>query len=938
MKKQRGITLLALVITVIIIIILSTVAINFLFGENGLITRTQQAAQMSDIENVREKLEMAKGTAVIDGKGYIDPDHYFDIIYEEGIIGDRENDVTDNGDGTYEVTTVEGYIFIITLLPTPEEAKDIDIEYSGTSEGPRIVNIKADGTTNSIIIEVDARNADGATYTYEYSISGEESWQEAEQSKNNTCTINDLIEGETYDIRVTVTTNDGSVIRGTSVHLGQLPEGTITFKSEWVGDGTASVTVNTSAEGYRLQYQINAVEDNGWIDIVNGGIVDNLTYPSTVYARIFDGTNGSEEASETLEDKTAPSVNVTSEGTTSNSVSVSASATDAQSGMKDSLIYTYSIKVTGEADSTYTTPSTADAIASNSYTFTGLTQGTNYTVKVQVNGDKADNVGTGTLSDLTTASIPSGEGDSELEEGAITFGETAWSNNKASITVNTSTSYRIEYQVNTVTEGNWTEIANGGTINNLNYNDTVYARLTDGINHGDYASASIDDKTAPSAPTISITSGTAGNNGYYKSNVTVTITGGSDAQSGANKIRYAVTGAQTIAQTDTSDGTTSTNITISAEGESTITAYTLDKAGNVSTVATQTINKDATAPSTASLTVGTVGETSIAVTARGADSTSGIYSYEFQRSTTSTTSGFTTVATKTSTSTSYSYTYSSLSDNTTYYLRVIVTDRAGNTKTSTAVTKKTESAGIPESTSYVGYYADVDGNGSVDGIIYADLAIGGSGEWNPGNNSWATSNNSGDYTIPKKSGLKKYKVEGTYNGDFGNKGIVKPNGGSGNERFYVMALDDVDKQQNGTYYCWYDAAYGQMSDYATYTSGDFGAGEQNTSKMITKWNNRGYGAQNDNSSYDDMWGLSAVQSGTWNGSSGWYVPSRGEWAAFGGELGITTSNYSSKGLSYYYWSSSQYTTNYAWCASFSLGYMDRNSVDGTTYVRLGTTF
>src|SRR5699024_682124 len=94
-----------------------------------------------------------------------------------------------------------------------------------------------------------------------------------------------------------------------------------------------------------------------------------------------------------------------------------------------------------------------------------------------------------------------------------------------------------------------------------------------------------------------------------------------------------------------------------------------------------------------------------------------------------------------------------------------------------------------ESTSYVGYYADVNGDNSVDGIIYADLAIGGSGEWNPGNNSWATTNKSGAYTIPKKSGLKKYKVEGTYSGDFGSKGIVKPNGGSGNERFYVMALE-----------------------------------------------------------------------------------------------------------------------------------------------------
>ena len=686
LKKQRGITLLALVITVIIIIILSTVAINFLFGENGLITRAQQAAQMSDIENVREKLEMAKGTAVIDGKGNIDPDHYFDILEEEGIIGDKETDVIDNGNGTYEVTTVEGYIFIITIVTTPEGETDLEIEYSGTADGPRIVSIKAEGTTNSINIEVDARNAEGATYTYKYKLTNEEEWKEAEQSKNNTCIINNLVDGETYDIEVTVETNEGSITRGTSVHLGELPEGTITFETEWVGDGTARVTINTSAEGYQLQYQTNAVEENGWTNIDSGYTISNLTYPSTVYARIFDGKNGSEHASETLEDKTVPSVTVTPNGTTSNSVSVTAVATDAESGMKDSLTYTYSIKVTGTDDNTYTTPSGASNIASNSYTFTGLTQGTNYTVRVQVNGDKADNVGTGTLANQTTSTVGGATGG--LTTGNIVASNPTWSNGQASITLTTSTGLQIQYQTNSTT-GQWTTISSGGQVTGLNHNDTVYARLTDGNNYGDYASVTIKDGIAPSAPMISITTGTAGNNGYYKSNVTLTITAGNDEQSGANKIRYAVTGAQTIAQTDTSDGTTSTNITISAEGESTITAYTLDKAGNVSAVATQTINKDATAPSTASLAVGTVGEASIAVTARGADSTSGIYSYKFQRSTTSTTSGFTTVATKTSTATSYSYTYSNLTAETTYYLRVVVTDRAGNTKTSTAVAQET---------------------------------------------------------------------------------------------------------------------------------------------------------------------------------------------------------------------------------------------------------
>ena len=42
-KNERGITLVALVITIIILIILATVAISFAFGNNGLIGRSEDA-------------------------------------------------------------------------------------------------------------------------------------------------------------------------------------------------------------------------------------------------------------------------------------------------------------------------------------------------------------------------------------------------------------------------------------------------------------------------------------------------------------------------------------------------------------------------------------------------------------------------------------------------------------------------------------------------------------------------------------------------------------------------------------------------------------------------------------------------------------------------------------------------------------------------------
>ena len=245
-------------------------------------------------------------------------------------------------------------------------------------------------------------------------------------------------------------------------------------------------------------------------------------------------------------------------------------------------------------------------------------------------------------------------------------------------------------------------------------------------------------------------------------------------------------------------------------------------------------------------------------------------------------------------------------------------------------------ASIPDTETQVANYADVDGNGSVDGIIYADLAIGGSG-----------SALGQSYTIPTSSGFKKYQVtqesytpEGSAAG-FGTGKVIAPiSGSSGNERFYVMALSDVDSKQH----YWYDSAYSYgMSDWQSQTSSEFGRGEQNTINMITKWNNSGYGTQNaGNSSYNpDMWGISAVNSRTWNGSEGWYIPSRVEWVAFAGKLGITggsSGNYSSKGLSDYYWTSSQRNTYEAWGANFVNGFSSYSSVASRHCVRLGTTY
>ena len=196
-----------------------------------------------------------------------------------------------------------------------------------------------------------------------------------------------------------------------------------------------------------------------------------------------DGSGGgSENPGEGDEsDTTPPTVTVIGGEITSNSIAVSVSATDGESGMASSLTYTYYIKQTIEADTAYVAKATG--IAESTYTFTGLTQGTSYDIKVEVTGDNAGNTGTGTLRNQVTEMIPGGE--DATVSGAITFGSTTWNGGTASITVNTNTDLTIEYQVGAITEENWTSLASEEAISNLSHGNTVYARLTDGTNHGD---------------------------------------------------------------------------------------------------------------------------------------------------------------------------------------------------------------------------------------------------------------------------------------------------------------------------------------------------------------------------------------------------------------------------------------------------------------------
>ena len=131
-KKNNGITLIALVITIIVLLILAGVTISMVLGDDGIIEQATHAKDMQEKEAELERVKLAIASAVTAGRGKIDLSENsgegnsikkalaseFENEkaeekpnYEEGII------TLSNGD-TYSVTTSGSLKKVITFSKT----------------------------------------------------------------------------------------------------------------------------------------------------------------------------------------------------------------------------------------------------------------------------------------------------------------------------------------------------------------------------------------------------------------------------------------------------------------------------------------------------------------------------------------------------------------------------------------------------------------------------------------------------------------------------------------------------------------------------------------------------------------------------------------------------------------------------------------------------
>ena len=586
--RQKGITLIALVVTLVILLILAAITLNLLFNTK-LFEKAQQSEDAYKIGALKDQIstiildwELEKKIPNTTGDETIGTlDRLWDKFVDADIIDNPDEDIYhQEGTDIYEVTTNEGYV--VEIIVKEDGTVEIGDIVKEDNLPPRIGEITSSGTSSSIHVEVTITRSEGEpslSYYYKKEGEAEESYIPLKENVEDlTADFTGLEQNVVYNIKVIAKDDNGSTEKVINQLTGELAEGTIrqVGDPEW-NNGTATLRLETSETGVDIVYQVGNI-DGTWLPYPEEGI-SGLNHEDIVYAAISDGTNVSKESSFEIKDGIAPTVTITQGTITTKSIAVTVSATDREWGMPEPPTYNYYIKKSTE--NSY--PSTASYTGINtSYTFDNLSQTTSYDIKVTT-VDKAGNEGSKELTGVSTGTIGGATGN--LVSGNIIASNPTWSGGKASITLSKGTgvasNLSIQWQKGSIT-GEWTT---GTSVTGLNHNDIVYARLTDGINHGQEASVTIKDTGAPTAATIELSS-TSVNTG---TTVTATVTL-NDSQSGPNitSCRYIWNTSSAKLGTNASSYTggafSSNGQKISRNMSSTGTYYlhvlTVDKGGN----------------------------------------------------------------------------------------------------------------------------------------------------------------------------------------------------------------------------------------------------------------------------------------------------------------------------------------------------------------------
>lgn len=155
--RAKGITLIALVVTVVILLILAGISINLVLGENGIISKAQESRLKSDNATVSDSLKMMIARYSIDDMGEGKTDVLArlnsdgitdanDVINVPVLVGKKLG--TGNGSGTSDVYVIEdNKLYYYDKKGEKTDLGDIaNLQFSGDKQESGIFVITSDGT------------------------------------------------------------------------------------------------------------------------------------------------------------------------------------------------------------------------------------------------------------------------------------------------------------------------------------------------------------------------------------------------------------------------------------------------------------------------------------------------------------------------------------------------------------------------------------------------------------------------------------------------------------------------------------------------------------------------------------------------------------------------------------------------------------------------
>ena len=367
--RNKGVTLISLVVTIIVLLILAGITIGTIFNDNGIIKKAQEAANATE--------EAAKNDqAAINGL----LNEMDSIINGIGggnvpIIGSINGKVTwSTGSATLTLTTdVEGVTiqyrknsesnWINYTSAVPSLLHGDKVYTRGIKDGETVINEKefkiqdtiaptvtianASSTTNSISATATATDNEagmGSSPQYTFYIKKttetDSTYTQIGSSTSTSITKGELEQNTSYTIKVEVADVAGNkgqatkeITTGKIADAGEgLTNGAIIASSPVWRNGTASITLSTSS-GLTIQYQKGGISGS-W---TTGTNVTGLHHRDTVFARLTDGSNYGGEASITILDTVIPqAAGISLSGTsttTAGSVTATVTLKDNESGV-----------------------------------------------------------------------------------------------------------------------------------------------------------------------------------------------------------------------------------------------------------------------------------------------------------------------------------------------------------------------------------------------------------------------------------------------------------------------------------------------------------------------------------------------------------------------------------------------------------------------------